>query len=102
VVPTEQHHKIWKELERSVDVHELGEDLTQLHQDMKARATLPEHHEAADVVAQAAQAARAGQGPEAVAWLGTSTSNFATTVAKETGKEICADLLKALLMGILL
>lgn len=102
VVPTEHHHKIWKKLELTVDVRELGEHLTELHQDMKDRATLPEHHVAAEAVGQAAQAARAGQGPEAVAWLGKSASHFATSVAEETGKELCADVLKTLLLGMLL
>jgi uncharacterized protein YjbI with pentapeptide repeats len=84
-------NQIWNQIESSIDLTQLANDLSALYKIMKQEATSPEHEMAVNEVAKAEQAARAENGASAVGHLksaGKWALDFATKIGARVAEEV--------------
>jgi hypothetical protein len=85
--------QIWTELQPSIDLSKLAEELSRLRQEMRKDAIEPEHDIAISEIAKAEQAAKAGNGSKAVAHLKTA-GKWALDVATKVGTSLAMEAIK--------
>jgi hypothetical protein len=76
--------QIWSQVEKSIDLPSLAEELGLLRQSMKKEATEPELDVAVGAIATAEQAAKAGNGPKALESL-KSAGKWALDLSEKIG-----------------
>jgi hypothetical protein len=85
--------QIWKQLEHSIDLANLAEELSRLRKEMKNEAVEPEHDIAVSEIAKAEQASRSGNGAKAIEHL-KSAGNWALDAATKIGTTVAAEVIK--------
>ena len=89
-------NQIWNQLQPSLDLAKLAEELGQLRQAMEQSATEPGHRLAAGAVAAAEESARQADGPKVVEYL-KSGGKWALSLAEKIGVGLASTALKAAL-----
>lgn len=89
-------NQIWTQSGDGIDLRALGGDLEGLREHLRGAANLPEHDVAIGAVANAEIAAKAGDGPGALAWL-AKAGEWALDNASKIGVGVAVAALKAAL-----
>jgi hypothetical protein len=85
--------QIGSQIERSIDLSQLADELSKLHQAMKEEATEADHDIAVGDVAKAEQAAKAKEAPKVAEYL-KSAGKWALDVATKIGTPLAIEALK--------
>jgi hypothetical protein len=88
--------QIWNQVEKTIDLTRLVEELGLLRQEMKMKATEQEHDIAVGAVAIAEQAAKAGNGPKALESL-KSAGKWALELSEKIGIGVATAAIKTAL-----
>jgi hypothetical protein len=83
-------HQKWSQVEHSIHLPRLADELSKLRQEMTKKATTPEHDNAVKAVAAAEQAAREGNGPKVLELL-RSSGKWAYRIALEIGTGVAVE-----------
>ena len=86
----------WSQIENSVDLPKLAEELRQLREVMEKSASEPGHHLAAGAIAAAEESARQNDGPKVVEYL-KAGGKWALGIAEKIGVGVATLALKAAL-----
>jgi len=86
-------NQVWTELQATIDIPMLAEELSRLRREMRKAAIEPEQDIATSEIARAEQSAKAGDGSKTVAYL-KSAGKWALDVATKIGTSIAAEAIK--------
>jgi hypothetical protein len=86
-------NQIWQQLQGSVDLSRLAEQLRELRDAMERDSVEPSHRLAAGAVAAAEQSARQGDGPKVIEYL-KSGGKWALSMAQKIGVDVAAAVIK--------
>jgi hypothetical protein len=86
-------NQVWTELQATIDLTRLAEELSSLRQEMRKVALEPEQDIAISEIARAEQSAKAGDGSKTVACL-KSAGKWALDVATKIGTSLAAEAIK--------
>lgn len=86
-------NQIWNQLQGSIELPKLGEELARLRQAMKKEAVEPEQDIAISEIAKAEQAAKSGNGPKVLEHL-KSAGKWALDVATKIGTSLTVEVIK--------
>jgi hypothetical protein len=86
-------NQIWNQLQGTIDLPKLADELSRLRQEMKNEAVEPEQDIAVSEIAKAEQSAKAGEGSKTVEHL-KSAGKWAFDVATKIGTSLAAEALK--------
>jgi hypothetical protein len=92
------HAQLWKQVEGSVDLAELAEQLSRLRQAMGAEAKTPEDKLAVSAIEAAEESARQKNGAKAIGYLKTA-GTWALQMAEKLAVEVAAAMLRKALSG---
>jgi hypothetical protein len=87
-------NQLWNQLQPSIDLAELADELSRLRQEMKKQAVAPEEDIAVSDVAKAEQAAKAGDGSKVMQHL-KSAGGWALNVGSKVGTDLAVKMIKA-------
>ena len=89
-------NQVWNEQHGDLSLRELADDLARLRQELRSRATAPEHDIAISQVAQAEQQSKAENGPGVLKHL-SKAGSWVLDVAKEVSAKVATEALKSAL-----
>lgn len=92
-------NQIRNDMQGSIDLPKLADELAKLRQEMKKEAVEIEHDTAIGKIAEAETAARSGDGPKALEYLKAS-GKFALDVASKTASSFIVEMIKSLSSGV--
>jgi len=85
--------QIWLQEQDNIDLVTLAKELSLLRQQLRQKASLPEHDVAIAQIAQAEQAAIVGNGPKVMQHL-KETGKWALECARDIGVDVAAEVIK--------
>ncbi|MEN3332970.1 MAG: hypothetical protein V7641_2335 [Blastocatellia bacterium] len=86
-------NQIWNQLQGSIDLPKLADELSRLRQEMKKKAIEPEHDMAVSEIAKAEISAKAGEGSKTLEYL-KSAGKWALDIATKIGTSLAVEALK--------
>jgi hypothetical protein len=87
-------NQLWNQLQDSIDLPQLANELSRLRQEMKKEAVAPDNDIAVSDVAKAEQAAKVGDGSKVIEHL-RSAGSWALEVGTKVGTELAVKVIKA-------